>query len=276
MPTYTCPECQAKVKSAEEARPGQEFACPKCDAEFTPRAAPLSFQNDDQPKQKKRKPQAQAAQPVQPVAEPAPKPYEDPDNDTVAYEMAKESEEEERLARKNKPVIGAIRDRFKKSTRGPASALLVTPSNLLLAQGGLLAIFGLSAIIYGLWPLIFTDVPASDEEVADQMFWVFVGIISMVWGSITCYGAVQMVSLGSYGWSMVGAVFGLLPLLAGIFALTTLRDPRVLLGFAEPETGPIQTDADEPADEDDEEEEEEEEEEDDEEEEEERPRKKRR
>ena len=278
MPSYTCPECNAKVKSDDPAEAGQEFTCPECDATFVPRAAAMAFQDDGaakpaKPKAVKGKLTAAKAAPVQPAAQPAPKPHDDLDNDTVAYGVIQESEEEQRLAKKNMPTIGSIRDRFKKSARGPAAALLVIPTNLLLAQGGLLSLFGLSSIIVGAWPLIFTDVPASDEEIAEQMFWVFVGIISAVWGGITCYGAVQMISLGAYGWAVVGAVFGLLPLLAGIFALTTLRDPRVLAGFAEPETGPIQTDADDEKKKDEDEEDEDEEDEDDEEDR--RPRKRR-
>ena len=273
MPSYTCPECNAKVQTDKPAEAGQEFACPECDAAFVPRAAALTFKDDGAPPPKKKavgkgKLTAAKAAPATPAAsQPAPKPHDDLDNDTTAYGVIKESEEEERLAKKNMPKVGAIRDRFTKSARGPAAALLVTPCNLMLAQGGLTAVFGLSSIIIGAWPLIFTDVPASDEEIAEQMFWVFVGIICAVWGSVVCYGAVQMISLGSYAWAVVGAVFGLLPLLAGIFALTTLRDPRVLAGFAEPETGPIQTEAgDGKKDEDDEDEEDEDDEDEDEEE----------
>jgi DNA-directed RNA polymerase subunit RPC12/RpoP len=289
MPVYTCPDCSAKVKTAQEAAPGQKFKCPACGTAFVPRAETLAFKDDDSAPVKTTKagkkltPGAAkpAAKPVAaaPAATAAPaKPHDELEGDTVAYGMMQESEEEKRLAQKNKPVFGSIRDRFKKSARGPAAALLVTPCNLLLAQGGLTAIFGLSSIIVGGWPLVFTDVTPSDEEIAEQMFWVFLGVICMVWGSIVCYGAVQMISLGSYSWAIVGAVFGLVPLLAGIFALTTLRDPRVLAGFAEPETGPIQTEADAPkkgedgyeGDDDDDEEDE-----DDDEEEDERPAKKR-
>lgn len=287
MPSYTCPECSAKVKSAEEADPGQKFQCPECKTVFTPRAETLAFKDDDPPAKPGKKPKPAAAKvkaaPPAPASPPPPPPppgkYDDLEADTTAYTVVKESEEEERLASKNKPVIGAIRDRFKKSARGPAAALLVTPSNLLLAQGSLTSLFGLAAIIVGAWPLVFTDVTPSDEEVAEQMFWVFTGIFSLAWGGIVCFGAVQMISIGSYAWAVVGSVFGLLPLLAGIFGLTTLRDPRVLAGFAEPETGPINVDADEGEDKDEDEDEEDEEDEDEEDEEEEddrRARKKKR
>jgi DNA-directed RNA polymerase subunit M/transcription elongation factor TFIIS len=261
MPSYICPECNAKVRSEKEAKPGQVFECPSCEAEFTPRAETIKFADDDDDKPKKSKTKAPKAAAAPP---PPPPPALDDDGDPMTYGVAQESEDEKRLAEKNKPTFGAVKDKFKKSARGPAAALLVTPANLMLAQGGLLAIFGLTATILGIWPLWFTDVPASDEEFAECTFWIFFGICSMVWGGITCFGAVQMVGLGSYAWAVVGAVFALFPLLAGIFALVTLRDERVLAGFAEPETGPIQSDADDKKDEEEEDEDDDEDEEDDE------------
>jgi hypothetical protein len=282
MPTYSCPDCKTKVQSATAAQPGQKFQCPECDAIFVPRAEALALKEDDPPpaaakakaataNKAKLTPTA-AAQPAAPRASM----HDDLDNDNSTYAMIQESEEEQRLAEKNKPTIGSIRDRFKKSARGPAAALLVTPSNLLMAQGGLFCIFGLAAVIYGIWPLLFTDVSPSDEEIAEQVAIIFIGIGSLVWGGITVYGAYEMVTLGSRGWAIVGALFGLLPLLAGIFALTTLWDPRVVAGFAEPETGPIQTEADNETKKDDDEDEEDEEEEEDEDEDEEPVKKKRR
>ena len=245
MPTYTCPECNVKLRTEGEARPGQKFDCPKCEAVFTPRAETIAFADDDDNRPAKptvKKPAKKA--PPAPVAPPPPARSLARDEDPETYGVTQESEEEKRLAEKNKPVFGAIKDKFRKSARGPAAALLVTPCNLLLAQGGLLSIVGLSSVIIGMFPISFTDVPPSDEEFAECTFWIFFGICAMVWGGITCYGAVQMVGLGSYGWAVVGATFGLFPLLAGVFGLILLRDERVLAGFIEPETGPIQSEAD--------------------------------
>jgi len=193
-----------------------------------------------------------------------PKP-EDDDDDVNPYGVLKESEEELRLAAKNKPVFGDIADKFKKSNRGPAQMLLVLPTNLLVAAGSLTAIAGVLAIIIGLWPLVFTDAPPSDEEYAEQLVIIFVGFVLLLWGCLVCLGASKMQSLESYAWALAGAVLGI-PMLAGIFALIALRDPRVRAGFEEVE-GAI----DEP-DEDDEEDDDEQDEDDDEEDE--RPRKK--
>jgi hypothetical protein len=289
MPSYTCPDCNAKVKSAAEAKPGQEFTCPECDATFTPRAGTLSFKDDPPAKAKatvKATAKARPAAGPAPAATPAPEQpqprrmADDDDEGPKTYGLAEESEEEKRLAEKNKPKFGNVKDKFAKSARGPAAALLVTPVNLLLLQGGLLTLYGLLGAFFwqGLWGLIFTGgTPPSDEEFAEYLGWLFVGIICTLWGAITCYGAVQAITLGSYPWAVVAGFFGLLPLFAGIFLLLTIWDPRVIAGFAEPETGPIKVDAEAGEDEDDEDDEEEEDEDEDEEDEEdeERPKKKR-
>jgi DNA-directed RNA polymerase subunit RPC12/RpoP len=299
MPSYTCPDCNAKVKLAKEAQPGQELTCSECDGKFTPRAKTIAFKDDPPAKARATaKPAGQAttratakpatakpaaASPPPPPPEPARKsPFaEDEDDGPQTYGLAEESEEEKRLAEKNKPVFGNIKDKYAKSARGPAAALLVTPVNLLLFQGGLLCLFGLFWALFwqGLWGIIFTGgTPPSDEEFTEYLGWVFVGIVCTLWGGITCYGAVQAITLGSYPWAVVAGFFGLFPLLAGIFMLLTIWDPRVLAGFAEPETGPIKVEAEKEKDDEDEDEEDEEEDEDEEEEEEEeeKPRKKRR
>jgi len=292
MPSYTCPDCNAKVKTAAEAKPGQELTCPECEAKFTPRAQTIAFKDDPpaRPKATAKASVKATAKPAAPASSPAPeqpqprKMADEDDDGPKTYGLAEESEEEKRLAEKNKPTFGAVRDKFAKSARGPAAALLVTPVNLLLFQGGLLCLFGLFYAFFwqGLWGIIFTGgTPPSDEEFTEYLGWVFIGIICTLWGAITCFGAVQAITLGSYPWAVVAGFFGLFPLLAGIFMLLTIWDPRVLAGFAEPETGPIKVgaeDAKKAEEDDDEEDDEEEEEEDDEEEEEEdeRPKKRRR
>jgi hypothetical protein len=185
------------------------------------------------------------------------------DDDDTPYSVVKESAEEEAIAKKNRTGFGRVADKFVRSARGPASALLVTPSNLLLGQGALTGVIGFVMLVVGAWPLIFTDVPTADDEFADQMGIIFTGVIFVAWASVVCYGAFQMSKLDSYPWAFVGACFGLLPLLAGIFGLIALKDPRVIEGFKEPDGGPNQEDAAkkkaEDEDEDDDEDEEEEE-----------------
>lgn len=195
--------------------------------------------DDDKPKAiPKRVPVA--AKPKLTAAAPAPIPLADDDDDVNPYGVVKESEEELKLAQKNKPVFGAVRDKFKRSARGPAAALMVMPSTLLLGQGVLTSVVGLAMLLIGLFPLIFHDAPPSDEEVAETMYYILFGIVAFIWGGIVCYGSYQMSTIGSYPWAFVGAVFGLVPLLAGIFSIITLKDPRVIAGYIEPEAGPNQ------------------------------------
>jgi len=275
---YICPDCDTKLKSKVQAEPGQEFVCPRCATVFVPRAEVMAFADGDAPAKKKAKPKTKSA-PAPAAAPPPPPPPPKSmmdDEDDTPYTLAQESEEEQRLADKNKPTFGAIRDKFKRSARGPAAAMLVLPSNLLLGQGALTAIVGLGMVINGAWPLIFTDVSPSDEEIAENAFYICLGLFSMVWGGITCFGASHMSSLDSYGWAFVGACFGLLPLLAGIFSIIALKDPRVVAGFLEPLEGPNAADPDgEKKKDDDDEDEDDEDDEEEEEEEEERPAKKR-
>lgn len=244
---YICPECQTKLKAKKEAEPGQEFQCPKCEAIFAPRAEVMKLA-DDGPAKKKPKAKTNAAAAPAPAPPPPPPKPKSPfdDEDDSPYAVAKESEEEQQLAAKNKPTFGAIRDRFKRSARGPAAALMVFPSNLLVGQGALTAIVGLGMIVNGAWPLIFTDVSPSDEEISENAFYICLGILSMVWGGLVCYGASHMSTLDSYAWAFVGACFGLLPLLAGVFALITLKDPRVIAGYKEPIDGPNQEETEDP------------------------------
>lgn len=190
------------------------------------------------------------------------------EDDLNPYGVIKESEEELRLIEKNKPKFGEVQDKFKKSARGPASGLLVIPVNLLIAVGSLTGIGGVAFIIAGLWNWVFTDAPPSDEQIAGFLEWIFYGIVLLAWGALVCLGASKMQSLESYAWALLGALMGV-PLIAGIFALVALRDPRVIAGFEEVEGA---LDEDEPEEEGDDEEEDEDEEEEDEDE---RPRKRR-
>jgi hypothetical protein len=287
---YDCPNCGSKVKLGQAAEPGQEVRCPVCRTAFVPRAEILGVVAEDPPARAGRA--AKAARPAVKAAKPAAakpaaakpataKPAapvrpnvvadDDLDNDTTPYGVIKESEEEQRLIAKNKPKFTEVRDKFKKSARGPAQALLVLPTNLLVAEGALTCIAGIAIIVIAIWPLIFTDAPPSDEDYAEAILYGFIGLVTFVWGGLVCYGTSKMQALESYAWALVGCILGVVPLLAGIFGLVALRDPRVIAGFEEVE-GAID---DEDEEEEEEEEEDDEDDEDDEdEEEEERPRRK--
>ena len=223
-----------------------------------------------------RKAKPAAAKPVvppPPAAPPpaVPPPYQRPkddDDDASPYGVYQESEEEKRLAELNKPRFGDVADKFKKSARGPAQSILVLPVNLLIAEAAITGIVAIMMIIVGLWPLVFTDAPPSDEEYLEQFaFWIAPGIVALIWACLIAHGASKMQALESFAWALAGCVIGIFPLMAGIFGLLALRDPRVKAGFEEVE-GAIDEDEDEDepgkeSDDDDEEDEEEDEDEDD-------------
>ena len=192
----------------------------------------------------------------------------------TAYGVTNESEEELRLIEKNKPRFGEVRDKFKKSAKGPAQAILVFPTNLLIRSGVVTFVAGVGIIVYGIWNWIFTDAPPSSEQIADYITTAMFGFGVAMWAVVVVIGASQAANLDSYAWGIVGGVFGLLPTLApGIYTLIALRDPRVIAGFREAEGGDMEdaedlntTKSDEDDDDEDEDDDEEEE----------RPRRKRR
>ena len=243
-------------------QPGQKLQCPHCQHVFviaarqpaTQRPAPTTASGPAVPSKAAKAPATAAAATSAPAAaQPDKKPVRDEFDDASPYAVVEESEEEKKLAEANKPRFDAVKDRFKKSARGPAMSLLVLPSNLLIAEGGLTFLVGLSAIVIGLWPIVFSDAPPSDEEFVDLLQTILIGLFAVIYGSLICYGASQMQNLNSYAWGIAAGVLGILPLLAGIFALVTLRDPRVLAGFAEIEGSAVgEKDEDEEAAEDDE------------------------
>lgn len=258
MPDYKCPECDKILRTAQPVPPGKKLVCPECNTRFVPpQAARAAKPAAAKPAAAKpAKPAAAATIPLAPPTAPPPTPSKATfDEDDTPYQLYQESEEEKRLEELNKPKFSDVKDKFKKSKRGPAMALLVLPANLMIAQGAIVFIVGLGMLVVGGWPLIFTDAVPSDEELVDALFLIFAGGLAMTWSGITIYAAAAMQNLGSYSWAVAGSVMAILPLLAGIYALVTLYDPRVIAGFKEPESGPLGEDGeddDEDSDNDDE------------------------
>ena len=240
---YTCPNPNCKARMALDSPPaaGEQIECPTCEKVFTPPRPKAAARPVAAARPAVAKPAAAKPAPAKPAARPAAppppapskKPLDDDDDDDSPYMISEESEEEKRLADANKPKFDGVKDKFKRSARGPAMSMLVLPSNLLVAEGGLTVIVGIGACVAGFWPIVFNDAPPSDEEFVDHMTSILVGFFWVMYGAMICYGASQMQNLSSYAWGIAAGVLGILPLLAGIFALVTLRDPRVLKGFAE-------------------------------------------
>src|SRR6185503_2327618 len=103
------------------------------------------------------------------------------------YGMVQDSEAEVEAAEKNKPKFGAVEEKFKKSARGPATALLVMPVNLLIAEGLVTAAGGLLMFVVGMWPLVFNDAPPGDEETEEAIVMMLLGCMTFAWGGFICF-----------------------------------------------------------------------------------------
>jgi hypothetical protein len=232
MFSYTCPNCNEALVLDKAVAPGKKVKCGNCDFVFIPNKETFAVAKDP-PKKAKPAPAAPAAvAPKRIVAD------EDDETKITAYGLVKESEEEARAAEKNKPKFTNIQEKHKRSARGPASAALVLPTNLLIFAGVLTSIAGIAVILVYTWNLIFTDASPSDDEINDALPFVGLGILMFFWGGLVCFGAFKMQNLESYSWALTGAVLGSIPLLVGLFALITLRDPKVIAGFKESTGGP--------------------------------------
>lgn len=243
MFAFKCPECEAEFKSSKRPPEGKKIRCKECEHAFVPKVKEL------------------AAAPSPPPP-PPPQSEDDEDGPVNPYGVVEDVETEEQKAAKKKVRFDGVDDKKKRSARGPAMSLLVMPANLLIAEGALTFIIGLGTFIWGLWPLIFTEVSPSDDDYTEQLPLVLFGVLLAVWGAMICLGASRMQNLESYTWAMTGAVLGILPLLVGVFAIIMLRNPKVIAGFMEVE-GAMDADEKEDDEDDDDEEDEDDEDEDD-------------
>jgi hypothetical protein len=257
--SYTCPnpDCGVAIKTPNRVPPGKSVKCPKCSEPFVPEpeeksadAGPGVFKMVDEPQKPggPKKPRGKKPEPAK-SEPPPPKTGMDDDEDEESikkgYGVIHETEAEIEEAEKNKPKFTEIQDKFKKSARGPAQALLVMPSSLLTAEGLLTVVTGIVVFVWGMWPLVFNDAPPGDEETEEALQMMAIGIFAVGWGALICFGASEMHELRSYTWSMVGACLGVFPVLVGIFGIIMLQNPKVKAGYEEGEAGPDEEDEDE-------------------------------
>ncbi|HLW68838.1 MAG TPA: hypothetical protein VKS79_26235 [Gemmataceae bacterium] len=241
MHEYTCPECNTVLRRQEPIPAGKKIKCPKCSAVFAPAADAVA---------------KAAAKPTASPKDAKAKALEDEFMDRNPYGVVDETEEDEELQReKQRAASGLVRDRFKKSARGPAQREVVRPANFLLASGVFTCIFAFLTIVVAIWPLIFREltidkpqegVKYSESEKdkkpeytysTEYMIFRFsiagVGLFWFIWGAFVCVGAFKMNRLESYTWAMIGSIMGILPVLIGIWGIVTLRNPVVIAGFRE-------------------------------------------
>lgn len=228
--SYTCPnpECGVTLKTATRTAAGKSVTCPKCKRQFVPEPderagpGPGTFKLADDPK------------PAAPSKKPAVvDDDEDPESVKKGYGVLAETAEEKEQAEKNKPKFEDAQEKFKKSARGPAIALLVGPSNLQTAAGLLTCVGGLVMFVVGMWPLVFNDAPPGEEELEEAIVTMLLGVCTLFWGAMVCFGTSQMNELSSYPWAMVGAVMAVPLLLSGLYSIIMLRHPKVREAFAE-------------------------------------------
>ena len=263
--SYTCPnaDCGVTLKTPSAVPAGKRVKCPKCQQMFVPvpevaeggttapagsavppgkPAAPagtFKFADDD----KKKKPAAKPSEPPPPKKpEKKKSPFADEEEEDAesikrGYGVIQPTQQEVDQAEEAKVSFERVEDKYKKSARGPAIALLVMPSNLLTGEGLLTAAGGVAMFVIGMWPLAFNDAPPGDEETEEAIVMMLLGCMTVLWGAVICFGASQMQELGSYMWAMLGAVMGVLPLLVGIFAIIMLQNPKVKAGFEESDSG---------------------------------------
>src|ERR687888_56498 len=112
MPVYPCPECGAQLRPANPVAAGKKLRCPKCGTVFPVPAEKASG-----------KKAAKAA----PAAKPAPAGKPADDEEVGSYTIA--ADEDTRSAEERmKSAFDPIKDRFKRSARGPALIRVVKPS----------------------------------------------------------------------------------------------------------------------------------------------------
>jgi hypothetical protein len=231
--SYTCPnpECGVTLKTPTRVQVGKSVKCPKCTKPFVPEpgdqpsgGSTLKLIDDEAPKND-----------PPPVKKPQVDDDEDADSVKKGYGVIAETEAEKEAAEKNKPKFTDIKEKFKKSARGPAMSLLVMPSNLLTLAGLLTCAGGLFTFVIGMWPLVFNDAPPSEEELEEAIVTMMLGICILFWGAMVCFCASQMQELASYPWAMAGSVMGIVPFLVGIYGIVMLQNPKVKAGFAEAE-----------------------------------------
>ena len=209
MPTYRCPECEAVLRREQPVPAGKKIKCPKCEFVFAPKAVAEKAQK------------AAPAAKGKPAAKDPPKPSalpavvnDDEDDEEKSYAVVQEEEQERAVH------YGSLRDKFKKSKRGPAMAQCVVPSNFTLYEGFLACIGTLICFIVGFWPMIFSDDPVTLKE---RLPYILAGLFGFALSCFICYCASRFHELTSYPLAWIGVV------LATILSLTGIAIPVYIL-----------------------------------------------
>src|SRR5713226_1407455 len=211
MPQYPCPKCKAVLKRDQPLPPGKKLRCPKCANVFAPAGAAKADAKEE--------------------------------DDRNPYTVIQEKEDDEAMkAEKERAAHGLVKDRYKKSKRGPALKEVVRPSNFLLASGVLNCTLAVILFVIGVGTLVFWDffyVEGSSKppegvkyaeweaqqkakgvkglegeektaKIIERSIIASIAVFIFIAGSLICVGAFKMRSLESYGWGMAGSIICIL------------------------------------------------------------------
>jgi hypothetical protein len=230
MPKYQCPECEAILKRDTPVEEGKKIKCPKCELIFKAKA--MRETKEELEEEEKKKAAAAAAQKKAAAA------TDDDEEVGGSYGIIKEEKGEGDSQLKKDLYFGSLRDKFEKSKRGPAMAETVRPSNFVLMQGFFDCAGGITLVIVGLWPFIFSEEPPTGTAARNRIFMIVGGVLLFGLGCVICYGASKLQDLESYNWAMTGCILAAISIVptgaaGGIWGIVVLKDEDVIAGFEE-------------------------------------------
>src|SRR5262245_55495043 len=164
MPTYRCPECETVLRRDQPVPEGKKMKRPKCEFVFAPKAVAEKAAKPTGDKSKSAGDKGKPAAKGKPTGKEPPKPsatpavINDDDEDGGSYTVVHEEEQERAVN------YGSLRDKFKKSKRGPSMAKAVKPTNNMLLEGVLCCVGGIATMIIGIWPMVFSEDPTTLKE----------------------------------------------------------------------------------------------------------------
>jgi hypothetical protein len=236
---YPCPKCAAVLKPPKAINPGQKVKCPKCQNVFIP------------------VPEAGAEE-----------------EEAMTYGIVQESDEEKKAeVEVKRKALEKTQDRRPKSARGPAVAKCTGPGNRMIATASITCVSCIFSIVVLMWPMFFSKQVLTDKP--ERWMTIAAAVFAFVYNGFIAYSAVQMLSIESYRWAMMGSImnvfplqfalsaaafnwlvkainigadpagwliaipFGLVYLFVGFTCLQTLRNKEVVAGFTERKPGDI-------------------------------------
>jgi hypothetical protein len=255
----TCPECGRVLKPAKPLAVGKKVKCPRCETifvavedeeeEFEERPARAREQGRARGKGGAGKPPAPKAAKKKPEAK------KSAAEEIGTYGTIQENEDPE-----DRPEILFMPEVKIKDLRGPAQAMVMGPSNLMLIVGIIAVVGWLVLILMLVIPVVF---PVTEQD-KDKDEWVggprpregpkvkkkdpsfyeiwgvdaafftkkpwYIFLVSLVplvlagiYSGIATFGAVQMQNLESRRWGIAGAIMAMIPLhMGGVIILVGL------------------------------------------------------